>query len=147
MESRKWLSTAEAVQQTLIMPMLCVVYSRSNWSNSETNMFFIRRPGLLFVKGKKKCKKPTEKRQKKLYPLTAVRMNRVCSDYFVKGDLPFLGFALCLCDISLSLAKSFFFFALLEPVPLCTSTTRVLWSTYICLGPFVDSSLLYLTFI
>lgn len=39
-EGRKWFPTAEAVWQSLIMLMFCVVYGRSNWFNWETKGSF-----------------------------------------------------------------------------------------------------------
>lgn len=40
-EGRKWFPTAEAVWQSLIMLMFCVVYGRSNWFNWETDEIFL----------------------------------------------------------------------------------------------------------
>lgn len=46
-------STKEADRPTVIIPMFCAVYSRSNQSNRESNKSFYRVPNVVVQKGGK----------------------------------------------------------------------------------------------
>lgn len=83
MEGRNWFSAEEAVWQSLIKSMFCVVF---NWSNSETN----KAPKIVVHNGGKKHMKLTVKCQEKLLSVLFLHVGGaksdnayVCSDPFV----------------------------------------------------------------